>query len=66
MTSYSPSLARRLAITRQRLAGPRPLANAEGLIEVVRDLGCLQLDSISVSHLFVGNAGVCAAEQAHR
>ncbi|MBA3533325.1 MAG: winged helix-turn-helix domain-containing protein [Ardenticatenales bacterium] len=43
----TPTLARRLAITRQRLAGPRPTANAAGLLEVVRDLGCLQLDPIS-------------------
>ena len=39
--------ARRLAITRQRLAGPRPPANARGILNVVRDLGCLQIDPIS-------------------
>src|SRR6185436_709802 len=52
----SPALARRLAITRQRLAGPIPKTNANGLLNVVRDLGCLQLDPISVvarSHLLV-------------
>jgi len=52
----SPTLARRLAITRQRLAGPSPKPNANGLLDVVRDLGCLQLDPISAvarSHLLV-------------
>ena len=44
----SPTLARRLAITRQRLAGPRPSNDVNGILEVVRDLGCLQLDPISV------------------
>lgn len=39
--------ARRLAITRQRLAGPRPSANARGIMDIVRDLGCLQIDPIS-------------------
>src|SRR5439155_19135663 len=52
----SPALARRLAIARQRLAGPRPPADAAGIMDVVRDLGCLQLDPISAvarSHLLV-------------
>ncbi len=44
----SSTLARRLAITRQHLAGPRPSADSSGLMEVVRDLGCLQLDPIRV------------------
>ncbi|MGA7732940.1 MAG: crosslink repair DNA glycosylase YcaQ family protein [Chloroflexia bacterium] len=43
----SPTAARRLAVTRQRLAGPRPAPTAEGLVELVRDLGCVQLDPIS-------------------
>jgi uncharacterized protein YcaQ len=76
--SLSPTIARRLAITRQRLAGPRPRADAtvtrqsavskslvqasnghadsSDILEVMRDLGCLQLDPISVvarSHLLV-------------
>jgi uncharacterized protein YcaQ len=52
----SPTLARQLAITKQRLAGPRPASNADGLLGLVRELGCLQLDPISVvapSHLLV-------------
>ncbi|MEU0240710.1 crosslink repair DNA glycosylase YcaQ family protein [Nocardiopsis sp. NPDC006198] len=47
---------RRLAITRQRLAGPRPAADADGLREVLRALRCLQLDPVAVvarSHLLV-------------
>jgi uncharacterized protein len=39
--------ARRLAITGQRLAGPMSPANADGILDVVRALGCLQLDPIS-------------------
>ncbi len=48
--------ARRLAIARQHLAGDPPPATAEGILQVVRDLGCLQLDPISAvarSHLLV-------------
>jgi uncharacterized protein YcaQ len=36
--------ARRLAITRQRLGGSRNKANADGIFDVVRDLGFLQLN----------------------
>ncbi len=43
----SPTTARRLAITRQRLAGARPSPDEAGLLEMVRDIGCLQLDPIS-------------------
>ena len=56
MRTLSPTIARRLAISRQRLAGPRPPADAAGILDVVRDLGCLQLDPISAvarSHLLV-------------
>jgi uncharacterized protein YcaQ len=41
------TVARRMAITRQRLAGPRPSADQAGLLDVVRDIGCLQLDPTS-------------------
>ena len=57
MRIISPTLARRLAVTRQRLAGePRPSPDADGILDVVRDLGCLQLDPTNVvarSHLLV-------------
>ena len=43
----TPALARRLAVTKQPLAGPRPAPGPEGLLEVARDLGCVQLDPIS-------------------
>jgi uncharacterized protein len=38
---------RRIAVTRQRLAGPRLAPTAEGLLDLVRDLGCVQLDPTS-------------------
>ncbi|WXG46452.1 MAG: crosslink repair DNA glycosylase YcaQ family protein [Candidatus Atabeyarchaeum deiterrae] len=52
----TPSLARRLAITCQRLADPRPSADANGIIDVIKNIGCLQIDPMSVvapSHLLV-------------
>ncbi len=64
----SPTLARRLALTRQRLAGPCPAADASGLMEVARDLGCLQLDPISVvarSHQLVLFSRVGPYQLAH-
>ena len=48
MRTISATTARRLAITRQRLAGRSSKPNADGILDVVRDLGCLQLDPISV------------------
>ncbi|MEO8397461.1 MAG: crosslink repair DNA glycosylase YcaQ family protein, partial [Chloroflexota bacterium] len=45
--TISKTSARRLAISRQRLAGDPAPATPEGIMEVVRDLGCLQLDPIS-------------------
>lgn len=56
MRTMTSALARRLAITRQRLAGPAPATDAGSMLDVVRDLGCLQLDPISAvarSHLLV-------------
>ncbi len=46
--TLSKTTARRLAITRQHLSGSPPPATADGIMEVVRDLGCVQLDPISV------------------
>lgn len=45
--TISPSLARRLFITKQRLAGPQPDPTPDNLLNVVRDLGCVQIDPIS-------------------
>jgi uncharacterized protein YcaQ len=45
-----------MLLARQRLAGERASANADGVLDVVRDLGCLQLDPINVvarSHLLM-------------
>lgn len=39
--------ARRLAVTKQRLAGPIPSNDKEGIMDVARSIGCLQLDPIS-------------------
>ncbi len=49
MRTISATTARRLAITRQRLAGPVGKPNADGIFDVVKDLGCLQLDPTSVA-----------------
>ena len=48
MTSIklTPTQARRLAITRQRLAGERLAPTAEGMMALFRELGCVQIDSI--------------------
>ena len=48
MRVISPTVARRLAITGQRLAGPRLAPTAEGIIELFRQLGCIQLDPTNV------------------
>lgn len=56
MRTISSDLARRLAIMRQHLAGSRPAADSNGIMEVVRDLGFLQIDPMRVverSHLLV-------------
>ena len=50
------TVARRLAITKQRLSGPTPPATRDGIMETVRSIGCLQLDPISTvarNHLLV-------------
>lgn len=54
LLTLTPTAARRFAITRQHLDGP-PRA-AETMLDVIRDLGCLQLDPTSAvarSHLLV-------------
>lgn len=52
----SPTTARRLAVSRQGLAGPGPHGTLTSILDVVRGLRCLQLDPISAvarSHLLV-------------
>lgn len=54
--TVSPTLIRRMAIVRQRLAGRAPDPERKGILDVARDLGCLQLDPIRVverSHILV-------------
>jgi uncharacterized protein YcaQ len=66
--TISPLLARRLAITRQRLAGPTPKPDPVSMLDVTRDIGCLQLDPISVvarSHLLVMFSRLGPYEAAH-
>jgi uncharacterized protein len=46
--TISPTTARRLAVARQHLASEQREASAAAIFEVIRDLGCLQLDPISV------------------
>jgi hypothetical protein len=46
MITLSPKIVRQLAVTRQRLAGPQPKADATGLLEIFRDLRCVQIDPI--------------------
>jgi hypothetical protein len=54
--TLTPAVARRLALVTQHLAGPPHPTTAAGLLDLVKALGCLQLDPISVvarSHLLV-------------
>ena len=48
MRTISAQTARRLAITRQRLAGRTGKPNADGILDVARELGFLQLDPTNV------------------
>jgi len=44
----TPTDARRVQIAAQRLAGPRPKATRSGVLDVLRDVGYLQLDPTNV------------------
>ncbi len=44
--TLTPTLARRLAVTRQRLTGPQPAPTTAGMLEVFRNLGYVQIDPI--------------------
>jgi hypothetical protein len=71
MRTISLQIARRLFIQRQRLNNLKPTTDAAGILDVVRDLGCLQLDPISAvarSHQLVvrsrvGNYDLGALDQ---
>jgi uncharacterized protein YcaQ len=47
--NLSLQAARRIAIRAQRLAGPRPPATAEGLMDIARSIRVIQIDSIAVA-----------------
>ncbi len=54
--TISPTIARRLVIMRQHLAGRRAPANSEGMMDVMRDIRYLQLDPMRIvapSHTLV-------------
>ncbi len=56
MRRISIQTARRLAVTKQRLAGPSASPDKEGIMQVVHSIGCLQLDPINAvarNHLLV-------------
>ncbi len=46
MISITPEIARRIAVYRQRLSGPQPKADLEGVRQVLREIRCLQIDPI--------------------
>ena len=48
MRTISPTVARRLAIVGQRLDARKRTGDAQGILALVRQLGCLQLDPTSV------------------
>ncbi|MBI5565805.1 MAG: winged helix DNA-binding domain-containing protein, partial [Chloroflexi bacterium] len=47
MRTLSLDTVRKLALVKQHLAGQSPTSDAAGILDLVRDLGCLQLDPIS-------------------
>src|SRR5262249_42257726 len=54
--AIKPTIARQLAITRQHLSGTPSQSDADQMLSLIRDLGCLQLDPTSAvarSHLLV-------------
>jgi uncharacterized protein YcaQ len=48
MRSISLADTRRLVISSQHLAGPRVTADKNGILQIIRDLGCVQIDPINI------------------
>ena len=44
--TITPTQARRLAVIKQRLAEPRPPSTPDGIVDLIRELGCVQIDPI--------------------
>lgn len=68
MRAVDLTAARRLAVLRQRLAGPRPGRGPAGILRVIRELGYVQLDPTNVvarSHLLVLGARLGRFDPAH-
>ena len=56
MQVISPRIARRVALMKQHLAGPRITPDKTGIMKVIRDIGYVQLDPTKIvapSHLLV-------------
>jgi len=56
MQVISPTIARRVALMKQHLAGPRITPDKTGIMKVIRDIGYVQLDPTKIvapSHLLV-------------
>ncbi len=67
LRTISPLVARRLAVASQRLSAPPATPTAENMLDVVRQIGCLQLDPISAvarSHQLVLWSRLGASKQA--
>lgn len=45
--TITPQIARRLTITRQRLAGTETPATPDGILDLILDLNCVQIDPIN-------------------
>jgi uncharacterized protein YcaQ len=66
--TITPTIARRLAITAQRLSGTHASPDSAGILNVTRSIGCLQLDPISAvarSHQLVVFSRVGPYDLAH-
>ena len=46
MITLTPTLVRQLTVTKQRLVAPMAENSAEGVLDIFRSLGCIQLDPI--------------------